>query len=115
MSILAAGEGEERLEQTFLPLAGGGDAGAHLPQGGRVCVRVSERGLRKRELEGYLAAQLVSGVGDEAPFRFGEVPGGGRRQRPTAPFRAREPWVCGQLRAFAGVGRDLRRSLINAG
>ena len=91
MSVLAPGEGEQRLEQPFLPLAGGDDALAHLPQGGRVCVGVGERGLRERELEGYLAAQLVSGVGDEAPFRFGEVPGGGRRQRPTAPFRARQP------------------------
>ena len=40
---LAPGEGEQRLEQPFLALAGGDDALAHLAQGGRVCVRVGER------------------------------------------------------------------------
>jgi hypothetical protein len=89
-SALAPGEGKQRLEQPFLPLAGGDDALAHLPQSGRVCVRVSERGLRQRELEGDLAAQLVSGVGEEAAVRFGEVTGE-CRQRPTAPFRKRRP------------------------
>jgi hypothetical protein len=54
--VFAPGEGEQRLEQPFLPLAGRDDALAHLPQGGRVCVGVSERGLRKHELEGDLAA-----------------------------------------------------------
>ena len=91
MSVLAPGEGEQRLEQPFLPPAGGDDPLTHLPQGGRVCVGVSERGLRKRDLEGELAAQLVSGVGHETPFRFGELPVGGRHQRPTTPFRARQP------------------------
>ncbi len=83
MPVLAPGQGEQRLEQPFLALAGGGNLLAHLSQGRRVCVGVSERGLRKRELEGDLAAQLVSGVGDEAPFRFGEVTGE-CRHRPAA-------------------------------
>ena len=50
-SALAPGEREQRLEQPFLPLAGGDDALAHLAQGGRVRVGVGERGLRERELE----------------------------------------------------------------
>jgi hypothetical protein len=90
MSVLAPGDGEQRLEQPFLPLAGGDDALARLPQGGGVCVGVGERGFCELELERYLTAQLVSGAGDEAPFFFGEVTGGGRHQRPIAPFRARQ-------------------------
>ena len=74
-SVLAPGEGEQRLEQPLLPLAGRGNLLAHLRQGGRVRVGVSERGLREHELEADLAAQLVSGVGDEAPVRLGEVRG----------------------------------------
>ena len=77
---LAPGEGEQRLEQPFLPLAAGDDALAHLAQGRHICVRVAERDLGERQLDGDLAAQLVSGVGDEAPFRFGHVPGRGRCQ-----------------------------------
>ena len=55
-SVLASGEGDQRLEQPFLALAGGDDALAHLSQSGRVCVCVCECGLRQRELEGDLAA-----------------------------------------------------------
>ena len=115
MSVLAPGEPEQRLEQPFLPLAGGDDALAHLPQGGGVCVGVGECGLRKRELEGDLAAQLVSGVGQEGPIRFGEVPGCGRRQRPAAHFACGSPEPAGSRAGIPGVGSDLRRSLVNAG
>ena len=52
----------------------------------------SERGLGKRELEGDLAAQLMSGVGDEAPVRFGEVPGCRCRQRPDT-HSVRAAWM----------------------
>ena len=50
MFVFASGEGEKRLEQPFLSPAGSDDALAHLPQGDRVGVRVSERGLRERDL-----------------------------------------------------------------
>jgi hypothetical protein len=56
ISVFAADEGEQRLEQPFLSLAGGNDALAHLSHGGRVGVGVGERGLGERELEGDLAA-----------------------------------------------------------
>ena len=83
IAVLAVDEGEQRLEQPLLPPAGGNNALAHLSHRGRVGVRVGERGLRERELQGDLAAQLVSGVGDEAPVRFARVTGE-RRQCPTA-------------------------------
>ena len=81
ISALAADEGEQRPEQPFLPLAGGDHALAHLSHGGGVGAWVGERGLRKRELEGDLTAQLVSGKGDETPVHFARVTEG--RQRPT--------------------------------
>jgi hypothetical protein len=46
-SVLASGEGEQRLEQPRLALAGSDDALAHLAEGDRVCLGVSERGLGK--------------------------------------------------------------------
>ena len=96
---LAPGEGEQRLEQPFLPLAGGDHALAHLPQGGRVCARVSERDLGERALEGDLATQLMSGVGEEPLLRFDRDGGGsdacahdpGKRHGRTAIARAKEP------------------------
>ena len=41
-SVLASGEGEQHLEQPCVPLAGSDDALAHLVEGDRVCVGVSE-------------------------------------------------------------------------
>ena len=115
-SVLAPGEGEQRPEQPFLPLTGGGNLRAHLPQGGRVCVGVGERELGERELEGDLAAQLMSGVADEAPFRFEEVPGCGRRRVPAAERARGSLCACGQrVLAVAGVGPDRRRSPVAAG
>ena len=93
MSVLAPGEREQRFEQAFLPLAGGDDAFTQIPQGGRVCVRVGECDLGERELEGDLAAQLVSGVGDEAPVRVGAIPGCVRRHRPTARSARTAQWI----------------------
>ena len=49
--VLAPGEREQRLEQSYLALEGGGDGLAHLTQGGRARVRVGECGLRERELD----------------------------------------------------------------
>ncbi len=77
LSVFAPGEGEQRLEQPFLPLAGGDHIHAHLPQSGHVCVGVGQRGLGERELEADLAAHLVSGVGDVASFWLVEGVGGG--------------------------------------
>ena len=96
---LAPGEGEQRREQPFLALAGGDDALAHLPQGGRVCVRVGECDLGERALEGDLATQLMSGVGEEPLLRFDRDGGGSdvRSHSPgdghgrTAIARAKEP------------------------
>jgi len=73
LPVLAAGEGEQRLEQPFLALAAGDDPLAHLSQRGRVGARVREGDARKRELERGLAAQFVSGVGGEA--LHGSAPG----------------------------------------
>jgi hypothetical protein len=73
LPVLAAGEGEERLEQLFLALAAGDDALAHVSQGGGVGVGVRERDARDRELKRDLASQFVSGVGGEAIH--GSVPG----------------------------------------
>ena len=56
MSVLAPGEGEQRLEQSVLPLAGGGDLLGYLPHGGRVSVGVGECDLGERALEGDRAA-----------------------------------------------------------
>ena len=64
-SAFATGKRKQRLEQPLLAPAGGDDALAHLSQGDRVCVRVGERGLRERELDGDLTAQFVSGVDEE--------------------------------------------------
>ena len=64
VSVLAAGERQQRLEQPFLPVAAGDDALAHLPQGGPVRVGVGECHFHERELEGDLTAQLMSGVGE---------------------------------------------------
>jgi len=72
LPVLAAGEGEQRLEQPFLALAAGDDPLAHLTQRGRVGAWVSERDARERELESGLAAQLMSGVGGKA--LHGSVP-----------------------------------------
>jgi hypothetical protein len=66
LPVLAEGEGEERLEQPFLPFAAGNDVLAHLSQGNAVGVGVRERDSRERELERDLASQFVSGVGGEA-------------------------------------------------
>ena len=69
-SVLAASEGEQRLEQSYLALAGGGHGLAHLTQGGRPRIRVCERRLRDRELDGDFAAKLVRGIGEETLLRI---------------------------------------------
>ncbi len=76
------------LVQPFLPPAGGNHAPAHFSHCGRVGVGVGERGLRERALEGDLAAQRVSGVGDEAPVRFARVTFERRRRPPPVAFTA---------------------------
>jgi hypothetical protein len=50
--VFALGEGEQRLEQPFLLLAGAGDLLAHLSQGGCVCVGIGECDLREDALGG---------------------------------------------------------------
>ena len=63
-------------------------------RGGRPClVGVGERVLRKRELEGDLAAQFVSCVRGEAPVGFGEALGCGCRQSPTARSARDSRWM----------------------
>ena len=95
------GEGEERREQPFLALAGDDDPLAHLAERGAVRVQVSERDLRKGALEGDLATQLMSGVGEEVLARVesgrwasgicSESPG--ERHRGTAITRMKDAGI----------------------
>jgi hypothetical protein len=81
-----------------LPLAGGDDALAHLPHGGRVCAGVSERDLGKRELEGDPAAQLMSGVGEETLLRRDRVGGDSSLRNPGDSHGALRSGVRRRLR-----------------
>jgi hypothetical protein len=74
MAVLAPGDGEQRFEQPFLPLAGSDDALAISLRTAVSAFASAQSDLGGRELEGDLAARLVSGVGDKAPFRFGPGP-----------------------------------------
>jgi hypothetical protein len=86
-SVVAPGERQQRLEQPFLAPAGRDDALAHLSQGDRVRVRVGERRLRQRELDGDLTAELVRGVGEELLLRFGCCKGRGDAHRTSSPVQ----------------------------
>ena len=67
-AALAAGQGEQRLDEAFLL----GVGGEHLPRGGAPGLGggagVVERDLQHGALAGDGGAQLVRGVGDEVPL-----------------------------------------------
>ena len=124
-SALAPGEGEQRLEQPFLALAGDDDALAHLAQRGACRRRVGERDLRKRALEGDLATQLMSGVGEETLLRVNRDGCGSEsartsRRRPrahrdraregAAPPHARQRGLLGAEAALAEARAHVRYS-----
>jgi hypothetical protein len=83
-SALAAGEGEQRLEQSLLALASDNDALAHLAQRSRACVGVGECDLCKRALEGDLSTQLMGCVREETLLRF-------NRNRCSSDFGSHNP------------------------
>ncbi len=68
-AALAAGQGEQRVDQLLLLLAQGQRLGAGRAQFGRRGVRIGQRHLQQGPLRGERGAQLVRGVGDEVPLR----------------------------------------------
>ena len=69
-AALAAGEGEQRLDQAFLLLADGEQLLARVPVGVDAGVGIAESELEQGALEGEGRAQLVRGVGDELSLCF---------------------------------------------
>nr|WP_230985368.1 hypothetical protein [Microbispora oryzae] len=108
-SLLAAGQGEQGLDEPFLVPARDQQAFQYGPQRRRVGVRVRERDLGHGPLQRQRCAQLVRGVGDEPALRgerglqpvqqFVEgvgqllelVGGPGHRQPPVEPLRGDVP------------------------
>ncbi len=69
-AALAAGEREQRFDQTFLLLADREQLLAGVPVGLDAGVRIAESELEQRALERERRAQLVGGVGDELSLRL---------------------------------------------
>ena len=69
-AALAAGEREQRFDQTFLLLADGEELLAGVPVGVDAGVGIAEGELEQGALEGERGAQLVGGVGDELSLRL---------------------------------------------
>jgi len=64
-AFLAAGEGEQAVDEAFMALVDGEQGGAELTQ--RLAgLRVVEGDLDERAVDGQRGAELVGGVGDEA-------------------------------------------------
>jgi hypothetical protein len=79
-AALAAGEREQRFDQTFLLLADGEQLLAGVPVGLDAGVGIAEGELEQGALEGERGAQLVGGVGDELSLRLEGV-----SRRPSSP------------------------------